>query len=658
MPRRFHLLLFGRTFQSCATCLALIAACLLGPVRVGVAQQIDEASGQTPAEAPRVDWSHAERAHRQIESWVAAGAVNQRGQAQPIHVTDALGVRVTLRWSGLILGVGDAIPVEAQPKRVADLAALSRTATARALLAAEEKLNDLYRKSLGPDGSVRTTIAEAGARMQVDLQVAHSPQPLFIQRETDYRVLYRLFAPGYHGLRMTRHSGVRQTQVAWIWPVTALTANISPRGQLRRLLTDLGYDLKAMQIVARKAGPRLERFEVIHVVRPSRDMPAMRLVRGNDVLPLSSLSSRSLEGMAHRLTEFHLRRRRSDGQMAGTYHPSTDRYEPATAPARDLALATYALGKRAEFLARTDPGHAQESVIRDTVRIGLETLLEQLLGSQQQEDEAVASALTLMAMVESPDITHHKTQRDELADRLLALRNNEGLFRSSSTGKLFNRPTQALVVLALSSLYEQTRDGELKKVVAQSQQRLWQGADTNVVLSGLPWLAMTEFRMLRLGALDVDADQDRWRVTGRQLGELADTLRRRQITSAPTVGPADVVGGFDLKPGPASGVPEPEWHSAHVLMFLAAALRQRDLAFGRDVVDWLLDGGLACRFLAQLMFDEPGCFYVRSPNDALGGVRASLWDNRLSIGPAAMTLLAVTELQEAASEMAQAGAIR
>ena len=97
--------------------------------------------------------------------------------------------------------------------------------------------------------------------------------------------------------------------------------------------------------------------------------------------------------------------------------------------------------------------------------------------------------------------------------------------------------------------------------MAKSQRRLWQDADTNAVLGGLPWLAMTEFRMLRLDALDVDAGQDRWQMTGRKLGELVDTLRSRQISVVPKVGPADVVGGFDLAPGPADGVPEPEWHS-------------------------------------------------------------------------------------------------
>ncbi|HVP09784.1 MAG TPA: hypothetical protein VMV94_01200 [Phycisphaerae bacterium] len=37
----------------------------------------------------------------------------------------------------------------------------------------------------------------------------------------------------------------------------------------------------------------------------------------------------------------------------------------------------------------------------------------------------------------------------------------------------------------------------------------------------------------------------------------------------------------------------------------------------------------AVRFIMQLEVREEGCYYIRSPRDALGGVRASLWDNRI-----------------------------
>lgn len=40
---------------------------------------------------------------------------------------------------------------------------------------------------------------------------------------------------------------------------------------------------------------------------------------------------------------------------------------------------------------------------------------------------------------------------------------------------------------------------------------------------------------------------------------------------------------------------------------------------------------LGARFILQLEFTEAGCFYVRTPRDAIGGVRMSPWDHRIRV---------------------------
>ena len=125
-------------------------------------------------------------------------------------------------------------------------------------------------------------------------------------------------------------------------------------------------------------------------------------------------------------------------------------------------------------------------------------------------------------------------------------------------------------------------------------------------------------------------------------------LRDRQVSQppAPDAGPADVVGGFELSAAPEGTPPNPDWRSAYAVAFLASALREEGVVPAKDRLDWLLTCGLGARFLAQLMFDEPGCFFVRSLEDTRGGVRLALWDNRLAIPPTAVTLLAALELEE------------
>ncbi len=51
----------------------------------------------------------------------------------------------------------------------------------------------------------------------------------------------------------------------------------------------------------------------------------------------------------------------------------------------------------------------------------------------------------------------------------------------------------------------------------------------------------------------------------------------------------------------------------------------------------------AVRFVLQLEFRENGCFYVRSPQDVLGGIRTKLWDNRVQIDRCGEALMALME---------------
>ena len=131
------------------------------------------------------------------------------------------------------------------------------------------------------------------------------------------------------------------------------------------------------------------------------------------------------------------------------------------------------------------------------------------------------------------------------------------------------------------------------------------------------------------------------------LARLVNTLSEQQVIEPPLLGPDDVLGGFQLYRGPAGSPPNPNWTSASLLAFLAVAMRDPGITEDQDPFGWLLTASLGARFVAQLMMDRPSCFYVRSLDDALDGVRLALWDNQLAIAPTAMSLLAMVELREA-----------
>lgn len=652
--------------------------------------------------APFVDWSHVKQAHRIVEQWVAAGGVDWgQTQQQPIQVSGVQGVRVTLRWQGVTLGVGDATiesagagpssggaPSATQPAsthqpassggvaassradgdaealgKPVDLVQLAARAAADAIAAAGQSYLERSKGALdeqqksplsvpaGADGHL--DLAQLGSRLLVDVQVARSFERVTVPASAGPGAVYARFVPGFHGLRMTRLQEPGAGDTAWMWPGSALAANTQPRSQLIQLLVKLGYDVDDLREVGRGRLVSLERFEVIHVVRVAGDQPPQVLMRGNRMIPLGGLDGGAVDELAGRIAAFLCKRAGADGRMAGTYHPSSDTYDPPVAPIQDMALAVYALARRDAYLSRRGRSGARADATAEAqalrrVAMYLVSGMLDPTASLQGDPQVAADAVTLMALVESPTLSELKDERDQLASRLLSLQQGDGWFRSGAgpQARRVSRPTQSLVVAALASLAERVRDVELARKVERSEAVLWQEAEAGGLVGLVPWVAMTEAHLARLGKLGAPDAQPTRSQRWDRLGELADALRQRQIIAAPQVGPADVVGGFELTPQPGAVAPSADWQSARVLAFLALALRQEELRQGRDAVQWLLDCGLAARFVAQLTFDPYGCYYVRSPADVLGGVRTALWDNRVPIGPSAMSLLAITELQE------------
>ena len=649
----------------------------------------------TASEAPLVDWSHALTAHRLIEEWVAAGKVDEEGDRTEIAVSGLSAVRVTLRWSGFVMGSGE-VEVPGAVERAMtgsntlsniDLYLIVARATSMALTDAGQALADSKAKGmqLVPDAANKgpANIAELGPLLQADLQLACRLEPIRLapgpsasgrapaarspQGGDATEVLAR-FVPDFHGLRMTRlpdgatgkaaaTAGIRGDatvpESAWVWPANAVAGNISPRSQLIQLLSEIGYTAQDLDKVGRIGGPGLARFEVIHVVRPAADQPVARLVRGSKILPATSLDTRTLEGMAQRLTRFLTRRTREDGVMVGVYHPVNDRYDPPTAQRHEAALAAYALGRQAALLVQQRAADAQILEAQQGAKKLIDPLIKNLVAEGRGDDPA-AMALVVMTIVESPGMEDRKRERDQLVDLLMKMRSDDGAFRTGpgADAEPVPGPTQALIVASLAALQAQTRNATLGQMVRQSQALLWARPEPAYLAAMVPWLLYGE---LKLHGTDDPADkllQARYEARLKAIEAVGQAIQSKQVTVPPTDGPADVVGGFNLGEHPPEAFPAPDWRTAQMLAFTAAALREPSLTSQDKFVQRLLDCGLAARFVAQLMFDEPGCYFARGREQTMGGVRLSPWDNRVGPVAAAMALLGVTELQQSLANTA------
>lgn len=635
-------------------------------------------------DAPRVDWSNALEAHRLIESWVAARRV--RGEEEnPIRVTGLSGVKVTLRWNGKVLGSGEAYPKDpTADNAVVNLKALAARATRLALEAGESMMQDFRRRALARPGAQPSTqpggdekpkrdpgkylLGDPTIRMVVELQVGLRLEPIHLASDAKEGELFAQFAPDFHGLRLWTDAGrvPAAPRDSWIWPGTALAFNMSPQNQILRLLIQARLDLSDVQRLARPKGPALWRFEIIHVVRPTPDSAVTRLVRGNVLLPQTTLDEATLDSMATRMA------RNLAGRPAEMPPlPNAERNERAT---QDLALTAYVLS---QWLKQGDKAAVPEKLraeIEAVVRRDAEMLL-----ARMAKIEAAPRALLLLTLIDTPALGERKVQRDALANSLLSRWNPGGSFSSGGIpeGKAIEKPgdrkrgntaemppTQALIVAALAHLYEQTRDAELGEKVRASRMMQWREFPADRILAALPWMMRTEAYAALLDALDAPATQpghvsDAGAAAERRekIQKLMASLRDRQVVDPPALGPADVVGGFELTGAPSSGAPSPDWRSAFAVGFLASAMRDSEIVQPHDRVAWLLTCGLGARYLAQLMYDAPGSYYVALPGEVLGATRASLWDNDTPVSATAMSLLAVLDLKKTISEIQAAGGL-
>jgi len=616
------------------------------------AQQAQQEQNGPQVQTPTVDWSHAKQAHAIVEEWIHGGEVPAQADS-PLRVRDVSGLRVTLRSRGQRAGAGEAYRENLQGVTGRTGAPLNLTPLLRR--AAQQALDEAYDNALNArlkavleldseDSPERPSRQQVGRQLQVSIQIGRRLEPIELGRQASSARIFAGFAPGYHGLRLVAGENGRGS---FIWPATTLAQNVSPKSQLVQLLDDEGLSFQELDTVARPEGPRLQRFEIIHMVRGRAHMPVQELVRGNVLMPAHAVNTATVNGLARRLGQ-HLERRFTDGgRVRGTFHPSTGRYDPPVAEPHETALACYALTRHARWLSEHGGESTAGSRFAERALATAEALGQDLL--EQDAPDAGAVALVVLTSVDTPLADTSQSLRDDLTDRLVELHVKEGRFENEDGEELDQGPG-ALVAAALAAMHKQTRRQALKELSRDALHRAWQRLSRETSLPALPWIGLGHLRSVSL--LDESDSPLPQRVVDRQrgLGRLINRLNERQVMGEPELGPRDVIGGFQLRDRPEGAPPSPDWQSAPVLTLLANSLREKGITEGRDRLGWVLSSGLAARFLGQLMVDRPSCYYIPMQEHAVGGLRLALWNNEMPVSASAMGLLAVTELQMTLAE--------
>ncbi len=581
------------------------------------------------------------------------GVVETPPNVPTIMLRGVFGVRVTLRQAGALGFAGDAYEenldrfVDAQGD-VADVGKLARDATLQALVKLDREARRMYDKEQADRKDVQLPpyeLSNALKDLLVDVQIGHHLESIQLPASAPMNELQTRFSSGFHGLRLVAGDGPG----TFVWPATALAQNLRPDAQLFQLMSGQGVPLQDLPRLARTGGPRLQRFEVMHVADPAVAMEAIRLVRGGTELPATAVNRETLESLAARVTSHMLRGFTGEGGVRGTYLPSEDRYDPRPATPREAALACYALVRAmGRGDARPDPDDPDlQTVMRAALRVA-----RQEVGAGRNTPEAVdlpAVALALLTLVDSPVAHGEDELRDALGMLLLSMYQKGDGFRETAApgARLAHLAQSAMATAAVAAWFEQTRRPEAGEVASDALDTLWLNAGrADPMVSLLPWYTLAHTRAAHL--LDAGQNPDAITQRERRLVEVLAEVCRAQVLSVPQGDPTDTVGGFAL-----GDPPQVAWHSAYPLWFLAQALKDPDLTRQGQVTDWLSTARFASRFIGQLMISETAGFYLRHPDEAKGGIRLALWDNRLAIEPNAYALLAITTLIEAVDGIEQ-----
>lgn len=619
-----------------------------------------------PSQAATLDTGHAQQIFLQAESWMKAGQAPS--SVSPLWVSDAAGVRLTLRWLAMPLGSGQACswsakgnPSDTQP--VVDLSELARQAAIQAIGQANQTLKQANgHSSDAPKKTAARSLSDLASVLTLEVEIARQPQAISLSPSAGSEALFDQWVWNWHGLLIQRDAGESTPRTSWLWPGEMIANNISPPGQVSRLLADVGGTIKDQPRLARpsgwsgpsdRQGIPLWKFRTLHLIRSRPGQPTTFLVRGSRPLAAAAVNGATIDSLADRLTAHLIQKTQQDGQVSGSYAPSSDRYEPAVANEDDTALVALALAWRTRYL-QTVQGDSPtlKNVSQAARRISLHLTDRIANPTGSRLEEPTAAALLLMALTQGPDLADQKPARDRLVNWLLLQQQKDGLFRLGSADQSKPAPwaTQAIVLAGLTLAYQQTQEANLAQAIQSSRQAIWKTVPPEKMLSLMPWLAISERTLRQLeGPLPDGPERPQRAARSVAMWTLSELLSRRLLRQAADEYPADMIGGIVFSPAPIAGrghQPQPDWHTAQALAFWAVLLSQRDVMPSGQVTLGLIDAGLAARYLAQMTFDEPECYYVRSPSDALGGLRLAAWDNRLAPGPNAMALLSLTLLQQ------------
>ncbi len=567
----------------------------------------------------------------QIETWLNAWRVPSEfddGVPVPMAPLDsAMAASVELRLDGRIIGRG--------------ASATSPTWLNATRMAMEEARTRLPVRN---DALLQENLREHARRATVSVELAGDFIPV---RGSSTAEIDREAQMGVQGIAV--RAGER---VETMFPGSMLSTGTSPGTAasilIRRLRPDvLPFAAKPAEGLTpddliRDGSVIVYTFRTIHVAQPSPGRPAAVLQRGGRVVEVSQITTESLIEMAEQMAHHLIARRWPLNEalgMVGTVHPVTGRSEPMVATAYEQAMSAMALRR----FART-AGVAQTSALEaEAVAV---VILTELASVEVTEiapwNDAASSAMCVIAATQggrTRDIGFEVADMlDKCAESVRAAFDTEAGFSATLPEAARGDVSLALVRLA----FESGEPDEMNKAEQAIRRSLIDAGPGGLPML-LPWIGFAEVELAGTAAIP----------SAVALRDARDLVWEHQMTRADVdADTRDFIGGIVFT---RTGNMVPSWQSAKPIAFIAKMLGDERLTETDEQGAEIIRMVQAMRFLRQLMADKYVGYRYANPAKAIGGVRTTLWDDRMPAPATALSLLAACEMVDSLEKMKHGG---
>lgn len=577
--------------------------------------------GHPPAQLDPVDQTFLVRFARRVMT----ARLRDRDRYESPYVPAVLEdmtcrVSVSLRRHGTLLGSSDsgAMPVM-EACRTAAEAALSTAAAKKPLSLTDLDECGLEVELIGP----RERVGDGS-----DTPVALSP----------------MFAPAVHGVAVRLKNQevlVRPSQIISREMLCRKSDDIDYRcdryeGVLKDLKDKLGLSRDPPELDPKEV--TFLRFRTTHLYEPRSGAEVVLLIGGMRPVPAGEAAPASFRRAVDRIAAFIAYRQVPEGIFSYEFLPGRDMYWPEDQNWIRQAATTWSIAHHARMTGDRPSAAVAAKAIEAMLSMAQPVADRpgaRFIATPDDKHALGTTALVALSLIDSPEADRHLAMRLSLLDGIASLQREDGSFRTSfppaaDSASQDYYPGEAL--LAVARHYEKARDARWRDLCDKALPFYLSYFRATRPAMFVPWQAQAWGQMARTTRLRKYADF---------VFEMSDLIVATQITETDPTLPI-YLGGFDVYANGAPGI-----STAVYVEGMVEAVRTAEAFGDRQRADkYRQSVRRAGRFVLQLCFREEECYYVRSIQDVLGGVRNTPINPTLRIDNMQHALAALTGILE------------